>query len=343
MTVFAFDAGNGYVKAKSPRATYVALSMLAKERSLGDSSIASSIEKQGYQTYQSPLDNNIPYVWGEDITDIVSAYKLLSTYTYHDRYANKHFKLLIEFVLAELASDYDEDVVEEVTVVTGMPSREIKTPAENTLRHFLLGKHVVTRNGIEKTIHVNEVRILEQPLGTLLSLYMTDDGQIHQDLETSTFSIIDFGSGTTILDTFKNLKRLEDQSETYYRGMNALFTDILTRIRRHTNITQVQEIHVEKGIYNNYTIDVSAREKIPFQCEAKEAIRDFVDQLMTQINSTLTSRDHVDKFILTGGGSEIIGPRFTEVFNEEGLYVLENSQLSNVEGYFRLGSAITKG
>ncbi|UOR14094.1 ParM/StbA family protein [Halobacillus amylolyticus] len=343
MKIFAFDVGNGFVKAKSEKRTLIAPSMIAKESALGDSSIAEQFggEKE-YQIFKSPMDEGTSYVWGEGIKEAVEARKLLNTYTHNNRYDSKRFKLLSQFILAELASDFEEDVLKDVVVVTGMPSREIKTSADSQLKEFLTGKHLITRGDMEKVVNVKDVRILEQPLGTLLNLYMTDDAKIHKDLKTSTLSVLDFGAGTTILDTYKNMKRIEDESETYYEGMIDVYKSIANQIRKEHDAKNLDESMIEEGIRNNYTVELSARKKIPFEKEANQAINDFVDTLISKVDRTLASRDHIDQFIVTGGGSQIVAQQFSVDFGEDTLEIVENSQLANVEGYYKFAHAIAK-
>lgn len=343
MVEFAFDVGNGFVKAKSEKATIVAPSMIAKESALGSSSIANEFESNsGYNVFKSPLDEGTSYIWGEEIKSAVESRKLLNTYTHNNRYDSKRFKLLSEFILAELASHYEEDVINDVTIVTGMPSREINTNSDKQLRDFLKGKHLVTRGNVEKVINVTDVRILEQPIGTLLNTYMNSDDQIHKDLKNMTISILDFGAGTTILDTYKNMKRIEDESETYYEGMMDVYKDIMNKIRRNNDAKNLDESLIEEGIRNGFTVELSMRNKIPFEKEAKEASEEFIDNIIAKVDRTLASRDHIDKFVITGGGSAIVGNQFKKEFGEDGLQIVENSQLANVEGYFKFARAIAK-
>lgn len=163
----------------------------------------------GYHEFNSNLDDDEVYIWGVGIKQAVDPDSLIPTYTHNNRYNQKRFKLLCSFILAELASDYEEHELNDVTVVTGVPSQEVGTKEAEEFKRFLQQKHLVTRNGVQRMINVTDVRITEQPLGTLLNEYMNDSGQIHKELMTSTVTVIDFGAGTTIMDTFKNLKRLD--------------------------------------------------------------------------------------------------------------------------------------
>lgn len=132
MKTFAFDVGNGFVKAKNEEKTIVAPSLIARESTLGESSIGDQLKatEEDYHVYHSQIDDESTYVWGTDIKDVVEPRKLLSTYTHTNRYDHKRFKLLVEFILAELASSFEEQDLDDVIVVTGLPSSEIKTEAD---------------------------------------------------------------------------------------------------------------------------------------------------------------------------------------------------------------------
>lgn len=345
MLAFAFDLGNGFVKAKNSKRTIIAPSVIARKESIGTSSIINLSgdfdTNSGYSEYKSSLDDGEVYIWGEGIKQAVEPDSLIATYTHNNRYNQKRFKLLCSFILAELASDYNENELDEVIIVTGVPSQEVGTKESEEFKRFLQQKHVVTKNGIQRVINVTDVRIIEQPLGTLLNEYMVDTGQIHKELTTSTITVIDFGAGTTIMDTFKNLKRLDDKSETFYEGMNDIYKRVARRIEREQGVKGLDSSFVEEGFSNGTLIaEISERKKFPFEDIAKDVIQSFVDKRVSDIDSTLTNRNSVDKFIVTGGGVNIVGEAFKELFNEETLTVVSDSQKANINGFYKLASTI---
>lgn len=347
MLAFAFDIGNGFVKACTEKRMVVAPSVIAKKTVIGSSSIVTMSENfdsnAGYQEFESQLDDGITYIWGEGIKEAVEADDLMTTYTHNSRYTQKRFKLLSSFILAELATDFTEEELNDVVVVTGLPSQEVGTKEAGEFKRFLQQKHVVTRNGVQRVINVTDVRIIEQPLGTLLNEYMNDSGQIHKELMTSTVTVIDFGAGTTILDTFKNLKRLDDKSETYYEGMNDVHKRIAKRIEREHGAKGLDPSFVEEGFQNGTLVaEISNRKKYSFENIAKEVIQDFIEQRISEIDSTLTNRNSIDKFILTGGGVNIVGEVFKEAFNEEECKIAKNSQQSNLNGFFKFSKTISQ-
>src|SRR5699024_4647145 len=148
MLSFAIDFGNGFVKAISEKRTIVAPSSIVEAKKLGKGSIDNlvALDNLGYQVYKSNLDDEEKYAWGEEVENIDGFTKTGIT---SDRYTDRDFKLLCEFVLAELGSDFTEEELQEVFLVTGMPSQEIGTPEEKTFYNHLKGKHLVERNNKE--------------------------------------------------------------------------------------------------------------------------------------------------------------------------------------------------
>lgn len=345
MLSFSFDVGNGFVKARNSERRIIAPSTIAKKDSIGTSSITSMSNdydvNAGYQTYVSNLDDSVEYIWGSGIKDAVDLDELISTYTHHNRYNQKRFKLLCSFILAELASDYNDHDLNDVVVVTGLPSQEVNTKEADDFKRFLQQKHLITRDGEQIVINVSDVRILEQPLGTLLDKFMNDAGKIHKKLMTSVITVIDFGAGTTIIDTFKNLKRLDDKSDTFWEGANDIHKRIAKAIEREYGVKGVDMHHVEAGFYDESMIAVvSERKKYPFKEIANKVISNFIEKRISDIDSTLTNRNGTDIFVGTGGGINIVGDTFEKEFNEESLVVVEDSQGANNDGFYKFSKAI---
>lgn len=344
-TAFAFDVGNGYVKAKSDKREIIAPSSIAKKSSLGNSSLTGLLNytSYDYSVFKAQLDDGEEYVWGKDIAQVVDPKDLIDTYTHNDRYNQKRFKLLCLFILAELASDYSDEELKDVLIVTGLPSQEIDSEEANNFKSFLEQTHVITRNGEQKVINITDVRMVEQPTGTLLNIYMNEAGQVHKDLLTQTITVVDFGTGTTILDTFKNMKRIPTKSRTYYEGINDLHREIATRLEIKHGIKNLSPSLVDQGFRRkDLTAIISERRKFPFDEIAKEVIIEFIDNTLSNIDTTLTNRDSIDSFVITGGGVNIIGDTFKDSFNEDSVVFVEDSQQSNLAGFYKLADNLTK-
>src|SRR5699024_3911150 len=125
MLNFAIDFGNGFVKAKSERRSIVAPSVIARKDVLGFGSLdnVASFTKNNYDyhVYKTNLDDSAEYIWGADIEVITE--DVITTGQDEHRYESQAFKMMCEFVLSELSSDYTEEELNEngIMLVTGMP------------------------------------------------------------------------------------------------------------------------------------------------------------------------------------------------------------------------------
>lgn len=334
---FAIDLGNGQVKARSDKRTLVAPSILATEKALGVGSLSDFETDHDYNVYESKLNIGKRYIWGTDIKEKVSHSDLIPTYTHHKRYDSVNYKLLFEFALAELASDCNRKHI-EVVLVASLPSDEVRTEADDSLKTFLKGTHVVTRNGKEHVIEVIDVTINEQPLGTLLSENMNEKNQINKNVQTKTYTIFDFGAGTTIVDTYRALKRIPELSTVIRTGQNDIYKQIATSLKNQTNISDIHYSHIEDGFRReDHTARISDRVHPGFGHLINDPIEAFCEDIITKTNTVIANRDIIDGFYLTGGGANIVGDAFKEALQEHDATVeAEEPQLANLNGHYKL-------
>ncbi|MFS1019754.1 MULTISPECIES: plasmid segregation protein ParM domain-containing protein [Enterococcus] len=340
LEVFAVDLGNGFVKAKSSVRELLAPSNLAPLSAIGEEGLFED-KKRGetYHIYQQANDD-AEYVWGTEISNpnFIEPNKLIETYKTQARYEQMYFTMLFEFVLAELASDFGETV--DVVVVAGLPSSEVNTEHHENLVKSLKRKHLVTRDGVDYIINVKAVNIMEQPLGTVLDIYMQGN-DLHPDFEEDRIAIVDFGAGTTILDIFQRGKRLED-SQTFREGMKTIYNQVLKEVNSKNANLQITRTEVEEAFKNGMKITYSKREIIDISTEADRAVTRFVNEMTNKIDAQLTDKNRIDVFILTGGGVNIVKDKFINLFgvDPKDIKTPENTQTAGVSGFYKLGSSM---
>lgn len=337
--VFAIDLGNGYVKAKSSKRELLAPSNLATIDAIGEEGLFQDT-KRGitYHVYQQANDPT-EYVWGPEVSNpkFVEPSRLIETYKKQNRYEQLYFQKLFEFILAELASDFGESV--DVVVVAGLPSSEVGTSIQTEMTDELKGKHLVSRDGEEFVINVKAVNIMEQPLGTLLDIYMAD-GDLMPEFIEDRIAIIDFGAGTTILDIYQQGKRLND-SETYKSGMKNIYQEVLGRLQKEYPDLNLSRLEVEEAFREGLVLKYSKRKTIDIEDIAKQETKKFVSEMINKINAQI-DKNRIDVFILTGGGVNIVLNDFIEMFGvpAEDIKTPENTQTAGVNGFFKLGESL---
>ncbi|WP_186673509.1 hypothetical protein [Sporosarcina sp. BP05] len=335
MINFGIDFGNGYVKAVSEKGSFVIPSLIAI-KDLEDNAVSSAFKNDfKLNTFKRKQDDH-EYLFGEDIAMEVEEGFITTTNSNNKRYETIAFQQMADFALAELASYEDESKV-DVRLVTGMPSNEIQfATLKKDFSSFLKGVHVVSRNGQDIIIDVKEVVIIEQPLGTLFNLYLNDKSQVHDNFKFGNIVVIDFGSGTTIIDEYKNMKRAD--GKTIKSGMRNFYKNIAKTLSKKSE-QDVDPLHIEEGIRNETFLAKFGQSRLSFQ--------DIFDKEVTKkLNETLAAyEDTVDEqgvtaFVTTGGGAIV----FNKVLKQQknNFIPTENSQMATANGCLKLAKSFDK-
>lgn len=338
MIVIGLDHGNTNVKGVSEEGELLRPSAYALPDAFGEEGLGT--EKQlKVKTYTSNKFEKEQYVWGEDV---VEASMVIPTYTTENRYAQKSYRLLSEFALASLVSD-KKKTFDNVLVVTGCPSREKGTRMETELEEVFNGGHVVTVNGATKIIEVSSVIVLPQPLGTVLSLYLDEEGYVDDEsYEEDYVGVIDIGGGTTDLDGIKGLKRQKEDTDTIPYAMFKVYEEISDYINDQNPEAGATVQSVEKQVLkgsDSYVI--SKRSSVDIKAVKEDALRKYADLIIPRISTRWNNRAKFDKLLLTGGGAEVMAPYFKAW--EKDIIVVKDSQIANAKGFFRYGKFKARG
>lgn len=333
---FAIDFGNGYIKAKSERGGFVFSSKIGFASDLGTTSLGDLFESDANVHYFQRKDEP-KYVVGADIEKVIDPSNLITTNSANNRYELTSFKRLVDFALAELAS-YEETRNIDIRLITGMPSNEINMPQKKgAFETYLLGSHLVVRDDIEYLVNVKELKIIEQPLGTLLNVYLNEDLQVHKTFKNGLVVVIDFGSGTTIVDIYKNMKRVG--GKTLSEGMIHFHRNIADVLSSRQSV-QIDAQFVENGIMDKTYIAQVGNEAFNFEDIFKEMVHKKVESIIQVYESTVGNEALVNDFIVTGGGSLMIGEQLQDIKNN--FRLVEEPQLSTVFGYYKLSQSMRK-
>jgi plasmid segregation protein ParM len=321
--LFCADLGNGYTKLRTEKGLYVAPSAYIPRGKV-------NVDIRGELIGDVYSVNGQEYVWGERIKerkshlgDLIAAYG-----TGTRRYTLKPFRTFAMIALAAMASQYEEYIVDDVVVVTGAPTADVKA-VKPVLKELFMGSHVVNKNGIEQIVKVVDVKVLEQPLGTIINQYM-DDGFDFAAESEGTVTVVDFGTGTTLINTYNNLELLEKYSRTFPSGMGAIYNMIASK---QSNCAP--EL-VERAIKGDNVLRISAHDVRPIGDDVSGAVDEFVDKLVADIELHVDNAS-TDVYLLTGGGAAIVGEAFMEAYGSPSMVIVEDSQTANINGYYKWG------
>ena len=104
--IIGMDHGNGWVKAKSSHNMIVLPSYLARKDSLGEDLTGLKLD---LHEFESASHKGETLLWGNDIS---KAENVISTYGAQNRYKQKYYLLLNEFILSSLVDRSEEHTSE---------------------------------------------------------------------------------------------------------------------------------------------------------------------------------------------------------------------------------------
>lgn len=332
--VMALDFGNGFMKGKINNEYFTVPSRIGTKKS-ADKQLTDLIDNK-LDVSEFVINGNTEEVllFGKDLDKATNNGK--DTASTNERYSYKSFKDLVECSIGLLAREVPEEVV-NVVITTGMPSNEIGTEKEKQFHDILNKNRLIEIDGTPKTVNVKVVKIIAQPMGTLLDIHM-ENGKVYKAFTEGKYSVLDFGSGTTIIDTYKNMKRVEEESFVINKGMIDFYKRIASHVSKKANGKSVTPRDIEKGLEYKQC-KVSARETIDFKEEFYDEQENVVEEVMSNFETTVGNINSIDRIIVTGGGANVhfdtLSHYYPDVFEKA-----KDSQLSNVRGYEKLGELL---
>jgi plasmid segregation protein ParM len=231
-----------------------------------------------------------------------------------------------------------------VNVVSGLPIGHFRRH-QSRFQDLLTGRHSViyhAPNGqfVTKAIYINKVRMLPQPLGSILHLLMDDQGRVAQrDVAAQKIGVVDIGFRTTDFCVMDRLRHIDRGSRTIDSGMSRAFGLIAQKLQEKCGVAvELYRLYqaVEEGTIRmrGKTVNFSAiRDQVFEQLAA--AIAGEIDRLWAHDWD-------IDRILLTGGGSRELARHLRPIIagNVVPLESHVDSRLNNVFGYVKYGRFI---
>lgn len=336
------DHGNGFVKAKSDKTDFVVPSQIARADDFSGELYGSKAKE--FKLYQIMYDEGEEksYAWGKDIGKAKFPIKSFAT---EDRYTKLPYKLLTSFALSELIDSNHQ----HVNIVTGVPSYEKGTKWEEDLIETYKKIHLVKVNGVEKRIDVDSVKVIPQPLGTVLYHYLDDDGYVlDEKFESDDFyvGVIDIGSGTSDLDGLKELEVVSKDRATIRKGMFDAYGEIASYILEQEPRAEIDKEKVESWIRTKesngekpYIYNPTNKIYVDFSAAARNAFKNLAEDIMMEVDQRW-SRSQFNEIYLTGGGAKTLGSYFKDW--DKDIIVVENHQMANAAGFYRFAKYLNQ-
>lgn len=359
MNIFALDLGNKQTKLYSDKLhekgekegkmkAKVNPSRFMYKSDLGNSSTALFSQKAQVKTYKSAADEE-EYAWGPEMYKLHNDNKFLDTISFENRYEKEEFKLLADFALAELASDYGAEATDgilPVTVVTGVPSDDFNEEDVPQIMKVLKGDHTVSIDGVSHIVRVNEVHVLPQSVGTVYNEILDNDGFVIPEKESmleEEIVVNDIGGGTYLINVLRNMNLAS--SYQFPTGLYELHEEIVRMAKeessQYSKLTTYEVDHIlktgsfENGFYYKPNKDTS----YDLTAIVKRANNKYTREIINKSNSAIKNFSSVDTNLYTGGGANLIDQERIMAQYKRAIFVAD-SESASVRGFWKYGKAL---
>ncbi len=337
MQVLGIDIGFGFTKATDGKETFIFKSLY------GD---ANEIQFWADFGENSALEHIHVTIDGKSyfVGDLAEQQSNVLNFTLDQERLITDFVKTLAVTVAGLFLQNSGNINRPINVVSGLPIGYFKQNFER-FNEVLAGHHSITyhtHNGQEKTkeIYINKVRMLPQPLGTVLNMLMDENGQIvNEELANQKVGVVDIGFRTTDFTILDHLRYIDRGSRTLDTGISKGFSIISSKLR------EICGVGVE--LYRLYKAAETGSIKMRGQGFTFTKIR---DQVYAQLAGTIANDIDrlwaddwdIDTIILTGGGCRELASYLQPLINGNVQHVDPSldPRLNNVLGYIKYGKYI---
>jgi len=337
MEVIGIDIGFGFTKATNGKETIIFKSIF------GD---ASEIQFWADFGDSSPTDHIHVAIDGKSyfVGDLAEQQSSVLNFTLDQERLISDYVRILALTVTGLFFNNNTPINVPINVVSGLPIGYFKQNHER-FNEILTGHHSITyhsHNGEKSTreIYINKVRMLPQPLGSILNNLMDADGKIvNDDLASQKIGVVDIGFRTTDFTILDHLRYIDRGSRTIDTGISKGFSVISNKLR--------EKCGVGVELYRLYKAAEEGTIKMRGHGFSFEKIR---DQVYSQLAATIANdldrlwADDwdIDTIILTGGGCRELSKYLHPLIAGNVMPVDLNAdpRLNNVLGYAKYGRYI---
>ena len=250
-------------------------------------------------------------------------------------------RLLTEFskvlTMTAMGNLFDSHAL--VNIVTGLPV-SFYNEYNQRLAKMLKGLHEIiflNHDGTSETkrININNLRIIPQPLGSILNLLMNEYGKItNRDLGRQKIGVIDIGFRTTDFCIFQGLQYVQRGSSTSDTGIAESFGVITKKLREESNVN-IELYRLYKAIETGF---IKIRGKEYNISKLRDKVFEHSASIIATDISRLWADDwDIDLIIISGGGAMELA-KFLQPLISGNVMPVEtkiDARLNNVQGYLK--------
>jgi len=336
MSVMALDCGNSIIKAKIARRQNGEIAFPHALKQLTESEYDKIVNRAGLQ--KSSPDylriNGKPYVVGESAERL----GLITQRSGAARYTPDYYGVLAAAALGRL---YERS--REVSVFGSHPPGDVQF-RQDLMKSVVCDWYVETK-GRERHFRVSYANTFDEPVGGLMNVLLTEDGQHYQytGINGGRALVIDIGGFTT------DWLAVNPGGEVDYSlarsipiGIQSVLAEF-TESFRSNNREAVKDTpvlppeRVRKALATG--IFEGGGRHYPCDKEVEEAASLMLNRIADTYQRIAGGALSWDTIILTGGGSALLHQRLLTILNHENIVLadkLEEMHLANVRGGLKL-------
>lgn len=336
MSVLVLDAGNSIIKAKIARRENGEIAFLHSFKPLTEVEYSSIVSRSGKQnTLKDYIRiNGQPYVIGES----AERHGVHTQRTGSSRYTRDYYGV---FAAAMVGRFYERGMVLSI-FGSHPPSDAIY---REDLMKSVIGDWNVEVDGHERKFRVSYANTFDEPVGGLMNVILTEDGQHYQhtELNGGRSLVIDIGGFTTDWIAVNPGGEVDySLARSLPMGIQNVVSDFEESFRAN-NLQAVKDTPVlpPERVRRAIVTDVfeGGGHRNPCEKEVKEATNMLINRISDTYQRIAGGALSWDAIILTGGGSGLLHKRLLPILNHERVILaddLESIHLTNVRGGLKL-------
>ena len=337
MQVLGIDIGFGFTKATNGKDTYIFKSIFGEDADL-----------QFWADFgnDTPTDHIHVTIDGKTyfIGDLAEQQSSVLNFTLDQEKLITDYVRILSLTVAGMFVDKDGPINVPINVVSGLPIGFFKQNHDR-FNELLAGHHKVTyhsHDGRETTkeLYINKVRMLPQPLGSVLNLLMDDNGKIvNKTLANQKIGVVDIGFRTTDFTILDRLRYIDRGSRTMETGIAKGFSVIANKLREKCGVS----VELYRLYYPAEAGSIKFRgHRFNFAKIRDQVYTELATSIANDIDRLWAADWDIDAILLTGGGcrdlAQYLKPQITG--NIIPVEANRDPRLNNVLGYIKYGQYV---
>ncbi len=337
MQILGIDVGFGFTKATNGKDTFIFKSIFGEDADI-----------QFWADFgdDTPTDHIHVTIDGKSyfIGDLAEQQSSVLHFTLDQEKLITNYVKILSLAVAGMFLDKGEAINVPINLVSGLPIGFFKQNHER-FDELLTGHHSVTyhsQNGQETTkeLYINKVRMLPQPLGSVLNLLMDDNGKIvNKTLANQKVGVVDIGFRTTDFTILDRLRYIDRGSRTMETGIAKGFSVIANKLREKCGVSV--ELYRLYNAAETGSIKMRGN-RVNFVKIRDEVYSQLAASIANDIDRLWAPDWDIDAIILTGGGcrdlAQYLRPQITG--NIIPVEARRDPRLNNVLGYIKYGQSV---